>query len=100
MAAKHIDMAGIQTKKFVANTQMGTDYSATIQNNTNRSLTVTVTNENIQAATNFDAPASGALVIAAGAMGALAEPYEGWLLTLATGVANAGSTIDVSESGQ
>jgi len=89
-------MNGLTTKKFVANTKGGSEYNATIQNLSGQSLTITVTNDNIQTATVFDTPAAGALVIADGAVGALTAPYDGWLLTLA----GAGSGfIHINEAG-
>jgi len=92
-----IAFASDTTKQFAANTRRGTDYKATIQNLTDQSITITVTNQNIQGANPvFDTPASGALVITAGAMGTLNEPYDGWLLT--AGVAATG-TVEIVEAG-
>ena len=99
----HIDMDGLTTKPFVANTRHpGQDYQATIQNNTAQQLTITVTNENVLAngvaGAAFDAPAGGALVIATGTTGILSEPYVAWTLTLG-GAGTAGETIDINEVG-
>lgn len=97
MSQHTVDMTGLTTKKFVANSRRGSEYNATIQNLSGQSLTVTVTNDNIQdPSATFDAPASGALVIANGAVGELNEPYDGWLLTL--GVAGSGNIL-ISEAG-
>lgn len=98
---RHINMDGLTSKVFSANYRHPDQgYFATIQNNTTQALTITVTNQNILANTtaNYDAPASGALVIAAGAIGQLNEPYVGWTLTLAL-VGSAGETIDIVEAG-
>ena len=90
-------MNGLTTKSFVANSKRGSDYNASIHNLSGQSLTVTVTNEDIQGASpTFDVPAAGALVVADGAIGELNEPYDGWLLTL--GGAGTGS-IHINESG-
>ena len=97
MAVRNIDMTGLTSKKFVTNLRRGSEYNATIQNLTGQSLTITVTNQDIQSASpTFDAPAAGALVIANGAVGKLGEGYDGWLLTL--GAAGAG-TINIAEAG-
>jgi len=85
------------TKQFATNTRRGTDYTATIQNLTNQTITITVTNQNIQdSSPTFDTPASGALAITAGSIGILNEPYDGWLLT--AGVAATG-TVEIVEAG-
>lgn len=85
------------TRKFVPNTRRGTEYQSTIQNLSGQSITITVTNQNIQGSNpTFDTPASGALVIADGAMGVLNEPYDGWLLTAA---ASTTGTVEISEAG-
>jgi len=85
------------TKQFATNTRRGTDYTATIQNLSGQSITITVTNQNIQAPNpEFDVPASGALVIASGAIGILNEPYDGWLLTAG---APATGTVEIVEAG-
>ena len=85
------------TKTFVANPRRGDSYHATIQNLTDQSITITVTNQDIQGSSpTFDTPAGGALVIAAGAIGAITEPYQGWLLT--AGVAASG-TVEITEAG-
>jgi hypothetical protein len=85
------------TKTFAANPRRGDTYHATIQNLTNQSITITVTNQRIQGASpTFDEPAVGALVITAGSIGALSEPYQGWLLT---GAAPATGTVEITEAG-
>lgn len=97
MSRSNVDMTGLTTKSYVANQRRGSDYFATIQNLSGQSLTITVTNDDIQGASpTFDTPAAGALVIANGAVGSLAEPYDGWLLTLAdTGT----GAVNIVESG-
>ena len=85
------------TKKFVANVRRGTDYKSTIQNLTNQTITITVTNQDIQGSSpTFDTPASGALAITAGSIGVLNEPYDGWLLT---GGAAATGSVEITEAG-
>jgi hypothetical protein len=85
------------TKQFAANTRRGTDYKATIQNLSGQSITITVTNQNIQdPSPTFDVPAAGALVIANGAVGVLNEPYDGWLLTAG---GSATGTVEITEAG-
>lgn len=85
------------TKNFVPNTRRGNQYIATIQNLTTQTITITVTNQDIQGSSpTFDTPAQGALVILAGAIGALNEPYDGWLLTAA---ASTTGTVEISEAG-
>ncbi len=97
MARRNIIFTGDTSKKFATNARRGTEYQATIQNLTDQSITITITNQDIQDATaNFDTPSAGALVIAAGAVGSLNEPYDGWLITPAAG---ATGTVNVYEAG-
>jgi len=97
MSRREITFTAETTKKFVANSKRGSDYSATIQNLTDQSITVTVTNQDIQSASpTFDTPASGAVVITAGSIGQVNEPYDGWLLT--AGIAATG-TVNITEAG-
>lgn len=97
MARSSLTFAAETTKKFVANTRRGDSYHATIQNLTDQTITVTVTNQDIQSANpTFDTPAAGAVAITAGAIGAINEPYDGWLLT--AGVAATG-TVEIMEAG-
>ena len=85
------------TKQFSANTRRGDSYHATIQNLTDQSITITVTNQNIQSSNpTFGVPAVGALVITANSVVELNEPYDGWLLT--AGVAATG-TVNIVEAG-
>ena len=85
------------TKQFATNTRRGTDYTATIQNLSGQSITITVTNHNIQVPNpEFDTPADGALVIAAGSIGVINDPYDGWLLTAG---APATGTVEIVEAG-
>lgn len=85
------------TKNFAANSRRGDDYKATIQNLTDQTITITVTSEDIQSSSpTFDTPAAGALAITAGSIGALNEPYDGWLLT--AGGAAVG-TVNITEAG-
>ena len=49
------------TKQFAANPRRGDTYNATIQNLSGQSITITVTNQDIQSASPvFDVPAAGA----------------------------------------
>lgn len=85
------------TQKFVANTRRDADYKATIQNLSGQSITITVTNQDIQGANpTFDTPAAGALTIADGAIGSTNEPYDGWLITAALA---ATGTVEITEAG-
>jgi len=85
------------TKNFVPNTRRGDQYQSTIQNLTSQTVTITVTNQNIQGVSpTFDTPAAGALAITAGAIGVLNEPYDGWLLT--AGASTTG-TVEIMEAG-
>ena len=85
------------TKQFAANVRRGDTYNATIQNLSGQSITITVTNQDIQSASPvFDTPAAGALVIANGAIGAITAPYDGWLITAA---APATGTVEITEAG-
>lgn len=85
------------TKNFVPNTRRGSEYSATIQNLTDQTITVTVTNQDVQgSAPTYDTPAAGALAITAGAIGAITAPYNGWLLT---GGGAATGTVEITEAG-
>ena len=85
------------TRNFVPNSRRNSDYNATIQNLSGQAITITVTNDDIQATSpTFDTPAAGALVIADGAIGVLNEPYDGWLIT-AGGTAT--GTVVITEAG-
>ena len=92
-----IIFASETTKQFAVNSRRSGSYHATIQNLTNQTITITVTNQDIQgSAPVFDVPASGALAITAGAVDSVNEPYDGWLLT--AGVAATG-TVEIVEAG-
>ena len=97
MGRSVITFDGDTTKTFAANPRRGNQYNATIQNLTDQTVTITVTNQDIQGSSpTFGTPAVGALAIASGAIGALTEPYQGWLLT--AGMAAAG-TVEITEAG-
>jgi hypothetical protein len=97
MARRTITFSGDTTKNFVPNHRGGPEYNATIQNLTDQTITITVTNEDIQSSSpTFDTPAAGALAITTGAIGVLNEPYDGWLLT---GGAAATGTVNIVEAG-
>ncbi len=97
MSRRTITFASDTTKKFVANPRRGDQYHATIQNLTDQTMTITVTNDDIQsAAPTFDTPAAGALAITAGAIGILNEAYDGWLLT---GGGSATGNVVITEAG-
>ena len=83
-------------KQFAANPRRGSDYKATIHNLTDQTITITVTNMNIQEASPvFDAPASGALTVTAGAVGLLNEAYQGWNVACSS----ATGSVHITEAG-
>ena len=97
MSRSSITFASETTKQFAANPRRGAQYSATIQNLTDQTITITVTNQDIQSSSPvFDVPAQGALAITAGAIGALTEPYDGWLITAG---GSATGTVEITEAG-
>jgi hypothetical protein len=97
MSRHTITFTAEATRNFVANPRRGSDYKATIQNLSGQSITITVTNQDMQGASpTFDTPAAGALVIANGAIGSLAEAYDGWLITAAGSTTG---TVEVTEAG-
>lgn len=97
MGRKTITFAGDTTKNFVPNVRRGPEYNATIQNLTDQTITITVTNQDAQGSSpTYDTPAGGTLSIAAGVIGMLEQPYDGWLLT-AGGAAT--GTVEISEAG-
>lgn len=96
MSRRTVTFTSQTTRNFVPNHQRGPEYNASIQNNTGQSITITVTNQNIQGVTPaFTAPVT-ALVIATGAMAFTNEPYDGWLITAA---ASTSGTVDIVEAG-
>ena len=97
MSRRTVTFDAETTKNFVPNSRRGNQYIATIQNLTAQTITITVTNQDIQEASpTFDTPAAGALAITAGSIGSLAEPYNGWLITAA---ASTSGTVEISEAG-
>ena len=97
MGRRTVTFAAETTRNFVANHRRGDQYHATIQNLTDQTVTITVTNQDIQGSSpTFDTPAAGALAITAGAIGTLDEAYDGWLLT--AGMAATG-TVEITEAG-
>jgi len=85
------------TKNFVTNHRRNAEYNSSIHNLTDQTVTITVTNEDIQGSSpTFDNPASGALVITAGSIGVLNEAYDGWLLTAG---GSAIGTVNIVEAG-
>ena len=92
-----IEFIAETTKQFSANPRRGDTYNASIQNLTGQSITITVTNQDIQGESPvFGVPASGALVLADKAIGVLIHPYDGWLIT--AGAAATG-TVEITEAG-
>ena len=82
MAEHHVEFVAQTTRNYVPNHRRGSDYKSTIHNLCGETITITVTNMNIQEASpTFDTPAAGALVILTGAIGTLDEAYGGWLIT-------------------
>lgn len=97
MSRHTVAFASDTTKNFVSNSRRGAEYNATIQNLTDQTVTITVTNDDIQSSSpTFDTPAQGALAITAGAVGILTEPYDGWLLTAG---APATGNVVITEAG-
>ena len=97
MPRSTLTYAAETTKNFATNYKAGHEYNSTIQNLTNQTLTITVTNQRIQdASPTFDTPAAGALTITAGAIGVLNAPYNGWLLTAG---GSATGTVEIVEAG-
>ena len=101
MAMREIDYSGLDSKTFMCNHKRGSDYKATIQNNTNVDITVLTTNGNVQrdglSGVAFSTPAQGALVITAGLVGSLNDPYVAIELTSAA--AADGSFVHIVEAG-
>lgn len=81
------------TKNFSPNHKRGSQYRATIQNNTGQSVTITVSNQR-GTSPLYGAPVT-ALVIADGAFATTEEPYNSWLLTAA---ASASGTVNIVEA--
>jgi len=96
MGQSTLTFASDTSKTFAANPRRGSQYNATIQNLTDQTITITVTNQDIQGSNpTFDTPAQGALAITAGAVGSLTEPYQGWLLSCSS----ASGTVEITEAG-
>jgi len=78
MARRTVNKPTAGAVTFVLNHKRGPEYNATFLNLTGASITIQVTNENIQTATSptFANPAAGVLTVADDTMGALTEPYE------------------------
>lgn len=96
MGQSTLTFASDTSKTFAANPRRGAQYNATIQNLTDQTITITVTNQGIQGSNPaFDTPAQGALAIIAGAVGSLTEPYQGWLLSCSS----ASGTVEITEAG-
>lgn len=97
MGRRTVTFTAETTRNFVPNTRRGTEYQASIQNLTGETITITVTNQDIQGASpTFDTPAAGALAITNGAIGVLNAPYNGWLITAG---GSATGTVEISEAG-
>lgn len=97
MARRTVRFTAETTRNFAPNSRRGIEYKSTIQNLTGETITITVTNQNIQgSAPTFDVPAAGALVILNGAIGVLNEAYDGWLITAA---GSATGTVEITEAG-
>lgn len=97
MARRTVTFDAETTQNFVPNHRRGDQYIATIQNLTSQTVTITVTNEDIQGTNpTFDTPPSGALAITAGSIGTLSTPHDGWLLTAG---ASTSGTVNIVEAG-
>ena len=92
-----VTFAAETTKNFVPNTRRGSEYSATIQNLTANTIVITVTNEDIQGSTpQYGTPQAGAVSIPAAGIGAITQPYGGWLITAAVSTSG---TVEITEAG-
>ena len=97
MSRSTLTFAAETTKNFAPNYIGGHEYNSTIQNLTDQTVTITVTNQRIQEASpTFDTPAGGAVAITAGAIGTITAPYNGWLLTAG---GSATGTVEIVEAG-
>lgn len=98
MAQRRVVFNGDTTRQFIANHKRGSEYNATIANDTDQSITITVANERVNRGETptYAAPAAGTLTIAAGANGALTQPYVSWLITAA---AAATGNVNIVEAG-
>lgn len=96
MSRRTVTFTASAAENFVPNTRRGNQYIATIQNLTTQTITITVTNQDVQDDSPvFDTPAQGALAITAGAIGVLNEPYNGWLIS----ATSTSGTVEISEAG-
>ena len=97
MSHSTLTFASDTTMDFAPNYRKGSEYNATIQNLTTQTMTITVTNQNIQHTTSptFDTPAGGAVTITAGAVGTITAPYKGWRLT----ATSTSGTVEIAEAG-
>jgi len=97
MSRSTITFASDTVKDFAANPKRDAEYKSTIQNLTDQTITITVTNERIQSGTpTFGTPSQGAVAITAGTFASINEPYSGWRLT--AGVAATGDVV-IMEAG-
>ena len=97
MSRQTVTFTAETVKIFRANPKQIAGYGATIQNLTDQSINITVTNGDVQNETpDYDTPAAGALTIASGAVGLLKEAYQAWTLT-AAGAAT--GTVRITELG-
>lgn len=98
MAQHQVVFSGDTTKQFIANHRRDADYNATIANDTDQSITITVSNDRVNRGEtpSYAQPAAGVLTIAAGANGALTQPYVSWLITAA---AAATGNVNIVEAG-
>lgn len=72
------------------------NYSATIQNNTDKQIRVKVSNCEFENTNAFTDTAGGELVIEPETMGLLDEPYQRWMLFIGV---PANGTVDITEKG-
>lgn len=98
MAQHQVVFNNETTRQFISNHKRGAEYSATIANDTDQSITITVANDRVNRGETptFADPAAGTLTIAAGANGALVQPYVVWLIT--AGLAATGN-VNIVEAG-
>lgn len=96
MSRRTVTFAADTVKDFVPNTRRDGQYHATIQNLTTQTITITVTNQDIQGSSpTFDTPAAGALTVLAGAIGVINEAYNGWRMT----ATSTSGTVEITEAG-
>ena len=90
--------ASTDPQDFMTNYRRGPEYNVTIQNNTNQTINVTVSNQSANRGETpvFANPSTGALAITAGSLERIIEPVA--MLRLTPAVAATG-TVTILEAG-